>query len=204
MESMQRQPVLIGVIAFIVGFSIGLFVFGWGLTPVEYTGAGPQDLLGTYQDYYLTSLARTYAATNDPAFARGALAGWEEAPAAICDLAATRRNIDPVTSQQLELLATAVDTQGCAAVAAAPAEPVEEGGGLGSLLLVVVLVLVFAAILYAILMVMRRAPRPLATDSDYGLEMAPAAAAPSYGAEEELAATPIARFHTEYERGHDT
>lgn len=205
MESMQRQPVLIGVIAFIVGFSIGLFVFGWGLTPVQYTGAGPQDLLDSYQDYYLASLARTYAASNDAAFARGALAGWEEAPVAICELSASQRNLDPVTAQQLELLATVVNNgQGCTAVAVTGAgEAAEEGGGLGSLLLVIVLVLAFAGILGAILMVMRRSPRPMAVDEGYGLQMEPAAT-PFTGAEQELAATPIARFRTDYERGHDT
>jgi hypothetical protein len=205
MESMQRQPVLFGVIAFIVGFSIGLFLFGWWLTPVQYTGAGPQDLLGTYQDYYLTSLARTYATTNDAAFARGALAGWEEAPVAICELSTAQRSIDPATAQQLELLASVVNNnQGCAAVAVPAQEAAEaEGGGLGSILLVLLLVLVFAGILFAILTMLRRPARPMTSDAGYN-EMEPVAASPSFASDQEFAATPIARFRTDYERGHDT
>jgi hypothetical protein len=207
MESMQRQPVLIGVIAFIVGFSIGLFLFGWWLTPVQYTGAGPQDLLGSFQNYYITSLARTYATTNDAAFVRGALAGWEDAPVAICEHAAAQRNIDPVTSQQLELLASVVnDNQGCVGVAVAePGAAADEGVGLGSLLTVIVLVLLFGGILFVIVYMMRRsAARPMVADTGYGMEAEPMAAAPYFGGEQELAATPIARFHTDYERGHDT
>jgi hypothetical protein len=209
MESIQRQPVLIGVIAFIVGFSIGLFLFGWGLTPVQYTGAGPQDLLGTYQDYYLTSLARNYAATSDATFVRGALAGWAEAPAAICERAANQRNIDPITAQQLELLAAAINNnQGCAGVPVGEpgaAAPEVEGGGLGSVLAVILLVLLFAGILGALVYMMRRSGgRPAATDSGFGVDMAPMAPGTMYAGDQDFAATPIARFRTDYERGHDT
>jgi hypothetical protein len=208
MESMQRQPVLVGVIAFIVGFSIGLFLFGWGLTPVQYTGAGPQDLLGSYQDYYLTALARTYATTNDAPFVRGALAGWAEASEAICDRAANQRNIDPVTAQQLELLAAAINNnQGCAGVPVTEpgTAPEEEGGGLGSVLLVLLLVLLFAGILGALVYMMRRSGgRPTAADSGFGLDMEPMAAGTMYAGDQDFAATPIARFRTDYERGHDT
>jgi hypothetical protein len=205
---MQRQPILVAAIAFIAGFAIGLFLFGWYLTPVEYTGAGPQDLLDSYQDYYLTAVARTYAVTNDAAFAQNALAGWEEAPTAICELSAFQRPADPLTAQQLELLASLLNNnQGCAGVAVPPAEAAQEdGGGLGSLLVVLLLVVLFALLLGAVVYLMRRSPRPAPGASQrYGaVDREPVAAAPYRAQEQELAATPIARFRTEYQRGHDT
>lgn len=208
MESMQRQPLLVAAIAFIAGFAIGLFLFGWYLTPVEYTGAGPQDLLDVYQDHYLTAVARTYAVTNDAAFAQSAFAGWEEAPTALCELSATRRSVDPLTAQQLELLASVLNNnQGCAAVTVPPAEAAEEeGGGLGSLLLVLLLVLLFAGLLIAVLYLMRRSSgtAPAVSQRYASTAREPAAAAPYRAPEQELAATPIARFRTEYQRGHDT
>ena len=39
-----KNPILVGAIAFVVGWAIGLFVFGWGIWPVQYQGATPLDL----------------------------------------------------------------------------------------------------------------------------------------------------------------
>lgn len=60
----------------ILGFLIGLVVFGWWLTPVEWTGAGPQELLPTPQRLFIENAAIVYANTNDAERAKLAFAVW--------------------------------------------------------------------------------------------------------------------------------
>ncbi len=80
---------LMPLITFIIGFFIGLVIFGWGLTPVNYVDGTPQDLRSVdYQQYYLRGLAGQYAQNEiDAAQARSAIdaQNWPDAGIAICD-----------------------------------------------------------------------------------------------------------------------
>lgn len=60
----------------ILGFIIGLVVFGWWLTPVEWTGAGPQDLIGSAQQLYIENAAIAYNANGDAGRVENAFKSW--------------------------------------------------------------------------------------------------------------------------------
>ncbi len=201
MENVNRS-MLVGLGAFIAGFFIGLVIFGWNLTPVRWTGGGPQHLHEVDQELYLITLARLYSFDNNQQHVQDALGRWEEAPAAICALANENRTTDPAEAQRLDALAAVFSAQGCAAVPVT-GEEAEEGGGLGGLLIVLLLIGLFVALLAVILYVVRRPDsRPRETFS-YPEEMAGTTAV---GLEDDrdISATPIARFQTSYARGHDT
>lgn len=202
MDNVNRS-VLVGLGAFIVGFFIGLVIFGWGLTPVEWTGGGPQDLSETDQELYLITLARLYSVDNNQEHVQQALGRWDGAAQRVCQLAADTRAVNPPEAQRLEAMAAALNNQGCAGIATSP-EAQEEGGGLGGLLIVLILIVLFVVLLGVILFVLRR---PGAEDgqtyASYPEEMS---TSPAVGLEDDadMTATPIARFQTTYARGHDT
>lgn len=80
---------LMPLITFIVGFFIGLVIFGWGLTPVDYVDATPQELRTVdYQQFYLRGLADQYAQNQlnaDQARAALDAANWADSGIALCD-----------------------------------------------------------------------------------------------------------------------
>lgn len=202
MDTVQRQPVLIGLGAFILGFIVGLFIFGWGLTPVEWTGGGPQHLSEVDQELYLLTLSRYYALTGDQELVQNALGRWEEAPEAICAEAAERRPTTPVDADQLESLARVFNPQGCAVVGQPDVE--EDADGLGGLLTVLLLLVLLIVIAGAFLYFLRRPTTPVEESPGYLEDMATAGPATVVEPEEGFEATPIARFETTYTRGHDT
>ncbi|MDX1663379.1 MAG: hypothetical protein R3272_06265 [Candidatus Promineifilaceae bacterium] len=197
---MERQPGWVVLVAFIVGFVIGLVVFGWWLTPLEYTGAAPGDLLEGYQDAYILGMARLHEVEGNPAFVQDAFSGWETARTEVCELAAARAG-DPAASARLISLATALDPQGCDAL---PVADAEEEGGFGSLLLVLLLIVLFMILVGAILYLMRRSRPAEAVEETYLTEMETVGPATLEESDAEIIATPIARFETTYVRGHDT
>lgn len=200
MEILQRRSVL-ALVAFIVGFSIGLFVFGWWLTPVQYTGAGPQDLLPEYQEIYIQTVADLYSHDLNQERVRTAFAIWPEAPATICDMAQT--TTDQGEADRLTTVALILNGQGCTEEVLAPAD---EGGGVNYLAVLLVLLLM-ALLVAAVYYFTRMRTGGNGEEDDLStLEDSPAAAplAMTEPAAEEFAATPIARFETRYARGHDT
>lgn len=82
----------------IVGFLVGLILFGWILTPVSYTDATPQDLrVVDFQQFYLRGVAEQFASGNmDETSLRAALniGGWGETGAliAVCQAEELARN----------------------------------------------------------------------------------------------------------------
>ena len=204
MEMIKKQPELAVLVAFVAGLAIGLFVLGWGLFPVEWTGAGPQDMAEADQARYIRAVADLYSFQGDQQKVREALGGWGGDVAA-CQLAAT--SADPAEVARLEAVASVVSGQpGCGAIvggdtAVTPTEPAEEdGGSFGTLLL---LGLLFLFLLAAIIFVINRR-NALATGD---------VARPGYsdipdtapeGSEGGVVTTPLARFQTTYTFGHDS
>ncbi|MGH2536848.1 MAG: hypothetical protein ACRDHL_05600 [Candidatus Promineifilaceae bacterium] len=207
---MDRRTIVVAAIALLAGWAIGLFLFGWGLTPIRYTGAGPQHLLERDQQTYLTALADLYAFDNNAARVQQALASWPEAPAAIC--AQSVATADPAAAARLNALAAALNGVGCASVGAPGQTPVTGEGGnflliaclLG--LLVLILVVIFAALRrpggLPSLGMGRPAGPPTPGYAEPSLDM-PEAGAAGLGAGS-APVTPLARFQTSYVRGHDT
>jgi len=212
MNFIQKRPLLTLIGTLIIGFAIGLFGFGWGLTPLEYTGAGPQDMLPTYQEAYLRNLADLYAFDGNQQRVRDSLAVWPDASGTICRMA--QETSDPADTSRLQALALLNDGVGCnagiaagEATAATPAADAAEssGGGLSNLLLICGLGLLLALILGAIVMVMRRQRESGGADGGMGFADIPDSTPTmdSMG-DEKVVTTPVARFRTTYRHGHDS
>jgi hypothetical protein len=60
-----KKPLVIGIVAFIVGVIIGLVVLGWWLWPVQYYDAAPNNLRSDLQEDYLRMAIDSYAQTGD-------------------------------------------------------------------------------------------------------------------------------------------
>lgn len=201
MNNPQTRSIVFLVIAFIVGWAIGLFIFGWWLTPVQYEGAGPQDLLKSDQDTYLIALADLYAFDNNQARVQEALGSWPEADQAICQLA--NETTDAALTARLNALAAVLNQTGCPPPGAAP--PEEEGGGiLGILVVICGLIALAAVVIGAIYLVWQRRGGDAGEGPAPSYDESPVITPVSDDVEAGQQITPIARFQTTYTRGHDT
>lgn len=208
MELIERRPGPSVAVAFIAGLIIGLVVLGWWLFPVEWTDATPAQLAPAFQENYVRSVAETYSFDNNQDKVRTALSGWG-GEAVACQMAAT--TTDPADAQRLTAVATVVNPQGCAGIGA-PGDQTDEGSNLlPTLLLLLLLLLLLGAILY----VFNRRSALLgdgdgepAYDGGVGTIPPTASRRPSSSASavdvQEPMPIPIARFRTNYARGHDT
>ena len=73
MDIINRRPGLAALVAFIAGLIIGLVVLGWGLFPVQYSGADPSGLFPEYQAMFVRNAAELYAFDNNQDKLRNAL-----------------------------------------------------------------------------------------------------------------------------------
>ena len=56
MEAVREQlkkPLVTGIAGLVIGLILGWFVIGWGLWPVQWTDAAPQDLRQDVKEDYL-------------------------------------------------------------------------------------------------------------------------------------------------------
>lgn len=70
-----KNPIVVGIGAFIVGLFIGLVVLGWGLWPLEWKDAAPSHLRADLQKDYVRMIVESYAKNNDR---ERALERWNE------------------------------------------------------------------------------------------------------------------------------
>jgi len=204
MESKTSRYILIGIVAFLVGWAIGLFLFGWVIWPVEYTGAYPQDLTDKYQEIYIVGFADLYAFDNNTARAQAAFEDWPDAPQTICQYASVSDAQDEAA--RLNALATVLNGTRCSDLDTGPVEEEAGGGrsGIWNLLLICGLLGLLGVVILAIFLVWQRrgsqdrGQDEQAYDDGSGSPMA----SRSEYAEQHI--TPIARFQTTYSRGHDT
>jgi len=227
MDIINQRPGLTALVAFIAGLIIGLVVLGWGLFPVQYTGADPSGLFPEYQAVYVRNAADLYAFDNNQEKLRSALAGWG-GDAVACELAQT--SIDPADQQRLIAAATIVNGTGCGSLtspgaqATIPGAPpgatavlpgAETTNGASSSLPTMLLLLLLALLLLAVFYVWNRRRTLMQGATDEDLEYTesgasrksarPASFRPgAAAATAEARAVPIARFRTAYTRGHDT
>jgi hypothetical protein len=202
MDSKSSRYILIGVVAFLVGWAIGLFIFGWGIWPVEYTGAFPKDLTDEYQAFYITAIADLYAFDNDVERAQTAFKDWPDADQTICQL--TVNTSDQAQQARYNALASVLNGSGCAGVQTTT--PEDEGGGrsgIWNFLLICGLLFVLAAVVIAILLVWQRRGSP-PIDDQRDLDQIPGDSPMVESAAVDQQITPIARFQTTFTQGHDT
>jgi hypothetical protein len=60
-----NRPLVIGVVAFIIGLLLGWLAIGWGLWPVQYEGAYPRDLVYAQKVDYMRVIIEAYGKTGD-------------------------------------------------------------------------------------------------------------------------------------------
>jgi len=123
MESIQKQfenPILVGVVGFVVGLIIGWFVIGWGLWPVEYAGAYPRDLVYDQKVEYLRMAMEAFQGNGNSQKAIARYNALEpDGQQALTDIAQDPQDLAPET---IAAFSAAVGVQ----PAAAPVEPGEQ------------------------------------------------------------------------------
>ncbi|MFN2187524.1 MAG: hypothetical protein ACK2T3_02045 [Candidatus Promineifilaceae bacterium] len=209
MDLKDRRSILFLIAAFLVGWAVGLFIFGWILTPVSYTGAGFQHLREEERDRFLVTMAELFALTNDSNYVVNMFGAWENADSTICDLVAGGE-ANASQQQKLERLAALLNQgSGCSgtpAAAGTESEAVESANGGRStgtnIALICGLVLVLGAIVGGALYFWRR--RNQSGGGNYSLLSSQTGSPVLEEAPVDQPVTPLARFETTYVRGHDT
>lgn len=165
----RNRSYLFLVVAFIVGLLIGWFVLGWGLAPVQYTGARLNDLQVEDQQVFLAAQAEAFALTQDNrvAIERLQTLGSQQHVAEIAAQVVQQADAagDVVTADRVRAMAAAV---GLTVPAAAPpaAQPAEQPAaeaqqGSGSLVTILGLALLAGGIVLAAWLLLRgRAAAP--------------------------------------------
>jgi hypothetical protein len=106
-----KRPLIIGILGFVVGLIIGLFVLGWWLWPVQWYSAAPSDLHPGYQEIWLQMAINSYRATQDAAKAKVEFdALGKSGVDALALIKSNPGNIDPNLIKQFEA-AVSTNTQ---------------------------------------------------------------------------------------------
>ena len=69
-RTQTKNPLTIGIIAFILGAIFGLVVLGWWVWPVEWTNANPEALSPEWQEEYMRMAIEAFAYSGDTAKAQ--------------------------------------------------------------------------------------------------------------------------------------
>jgi hypothetical protein len=161
----NSKPWVIALICVVLGFGLGL-LWGWVVSPVQWTDATPEYLRHDIQQDYLTMTIDSYTVNHDAALAQQRYA-WlgAEAPTILAEIAPS---IDPTIYAEF--------TQVVAATPVAP--PPEETGGDRSLFMTLLIVLAVVVILGESLSallpvaVRKSGPEILAQEAEYSRSVA--------------------------------
>ena len=74
-RELVNKPLVAAGLGFVLGLIIGLPILGWGLMPVKWTDAGPQQLREDLQKDYMRMSIESYGINSDDAKAK---ARWDE------------------------------------------------------------------------------------------------------------------------------
>ncbi len=204
MDAIREQlenPLVAGVVGFLVGLLFGLVVLGWWLFPVKWQNAAPENLHPGYQEVYLRNAIAAFAADGDVAQAQ---ARWKElgasATAAMNTIKAQPGTLRPEDITRFEQAVAG------AAMPAEGGQPAEGGGkgGLGGLLPLLCLVVVLLGAALAGVYFLRsrsgKSNRPL-TAAQQAQQVTQQAEATDFAALGEE--PPVAQFMTTYMLGDD-
>ena len=105
-----RRGYLAALIGFAAGLVIGLII-AWGVWPVSYKNALPQDLRAAERDQYLAMVASSLAATGDVQAAQERLQTWptEDLVTATANLQERLLATDPNAAAAVQQLAAALN-----------------------------------------------------------------------------------------------
>jgi hypothetical protein len=125
MDAIREQankPLVVGIVAFVVGVIIGLVVLGWWLWPVQWTDAGPADLRIEYQEIYLRDAIDSYTLHQDAAVAQQRIQEvGENANEVLAEIQADPQTQDPGSIQAFVLFAGSQPEAGVTTPATPPA-----------------------------------------------------------------------------------
>jgi hypothetical protein len=161
----SNRPLIVGIVALVVGLILGLTVLGWWLFPVQWYDASPAELHTGYQDWWMRMAIISYGATGDAANAKLVYDSLGEfSDDALAAVKANPGNINPTLISQFEsaVTTTAAVPPGTVAPGATPTTAATQTGksNLYTLLIVmcVVTLLVGAAlVIYFVLQSRKRA-----------------------------------------------
>lgn len=134
------QNTMLTALAAILGFVVGLFIFGWWLTPPGFRDAGPEHLEGLHLDYYVQGLNAMYGASNNSDLLRHALCYDDDFEAVNNRLAALNsdtENPNPALAGQYDSVVNIVNGDGGCETFRTNNPPQDAGllgGSLGTLL----------------------------------------------------------------------
>jgi hypothetical protein len=60
-----KNPIVTGIVGFVIGVAIGLFALGWGLWPVKWTNATPEYLSPEWQEEYTRMAIEAFGQNSD-------------------------------------------------------------------------------------------------------------------------------------------
>jgi hypothetical protein len=198
----NANPLVVAVGGLVVGLILGLILF-WGIIPPKATDVAPVDLQSGYRDFYLSMVAKDYAATKDLTQAKNMLGAdrdrWssKDIAQALTKLAQTPGRTDQA---QLNALATALGGS-AAATTAKPAAGGTNWALVGCLGLVLVLLLVLGAVWLLPKLQGIGMPKPEPSAAVRGAQATKAVEPTATWAGE--AAKPLSQFVTTYEIGDD-
>lgn len=189
----------IAIVAFLAGLVIGL-IYAYQINPVVWVDQPPSWLAPQYKDQFIRTTAVAFASDRNPQTVLSTFAGWENAYGDICTARSTTQDpgLANVYNEMAKLLnngqecgATAVDPS-----ATSPTTEEASGNSFVMLLLVLILIALVAGIFY-ILNKRRGLVDDTAPSTYYDM--------PESGplSDEEVSATPLARFPSSYGYGRD-
>ncbi|MFZ6028779.1 MAG: hypothetical protein ACOYYS_13775 [Chloroflexota bacterium] len=197
LSNQLKNPILLGIVAFVVGLFIGLVVLGWWLMPVEWTDAAPEHLHPGYQEDYLRAAIDSFRVNADILHAKKRY-DYLGAKAAET-LQRIQNNPTPQDPAAVQAFAAAVNAPAVPGEVV-PTQPpaADEGGGFPWMLVIAVMCLltlgVGAALLYFLTRGSAGPKMPRSVGSvDSGIQMT------AYAPGEE----PLAQFMATYRAGDD-
>ncbi|MCB9134701.1 MAG: hypothetical protein H6636_04690 [Anaerolineales bacterium] len=133
LRDLLKNPTFAGIIGLVIGFFVGLVIFGWWLTPVNWTDAAPKDLYEAGRVDYLRMAIDSYALSGDAVTATqrwATLGDQADATMAIVD-----NSPAPQNPANIVAFKAAVNATGQTGEPGESGETTKEGGGSSSLLL---------------------------------------------------------------------
>ncbi|GAB4579247.1 MAG: hypothetical protein Fur0022_19850 [Anaerolineales bacterium] len=131
LRDMLKNPTIAGVGGLVLGFVIGLFIFGWWLTPLEWVDAGPVDLRPDARVDYLRMAIDSYSITSNATEAQNRwMALGEAAGPTLAEIEA-----NPAPQNPSNIVAFKAAVGATTPTGETPVTPAEEGGGGANLLI---------------------------------------------------------------------
>ena len=205
------NPLVAGVVGFVVGLLIGWIVIGWGIWPVTWTDAAPADLEASWKKDYMGMMVDSYTLLPDAVAAQNRWDNLSDEAAQLLAQVEADGGRDPLTIQSfrqaVEQTAVEVPLTEGDIIMTPPEESAEESaGGISRTTLILVMcgvVAILAVAVTAYLFLFRRQPMgddiasPVAQAQEYTRQAEPT----DFAARGEM--PPMSQFMTTYMLGDD-